>query len=56
MFAASHPSLVCSGSKVIAATKGARFDETGGAVDDRTGMQKIADKLSPGSDVGKHTR
>lgn len=38
------------------ATKGARFDETGGQVDDRTALQKLADKLSPGSAVGKHTR
>ena len=56
MIAASHLGVVCAGGKVSSATKGARFDETGGAIDDRTGMQKIADKLSPGSDVGKHTR
>ena len=43
-------------SKVSSATKGARYDETNGGIDDRTGMQKLADKLSPGSAVGKHTR
>ncbi len=43
-------------NKVSSATKGARYDETDGAIDDRTGMQKLADKLSPGSAVGKHTR
>lgn len=42
-------------SKVSSATKGARYDETNGGIDDRTGMQKLADKLSPGSAVGKHT-
>jgi len=45
-----------SPNKVSSATKGARYDETDGAIDDRTGMQKLADKLSPGSAVGKHTR
>ncbi len=43
-------------NKVSSATKGARYDVTGGEVDDRTAMQKMADKLSPGSAVGKHTR
>ena len=43
-------------NKVISATKGFRYDDTGGEVDDRTRMQKLADKLSPGSAVGKHTR
>lgn len=42
--------------QVSSATKGARYDETDGGVDDRTGMQKLADKLSPGSAIGKHTR
>ncbi|DBA67746.1 TPA: hypothetical protein ACH3X2_001330 [Trebouxia sp. C0005] len=41
--------------QVSSATKGARYDETDGGVDDRTGMQKLADKLSPGSAIGKHT-
>ncbi|KAL0054416.1 hypothetical protein WJX82_008593 [Trebouxia sp. C0006] len=44
-----------SPNKVSSASKGARYDETDGAIDDRTGMQKLADKLSPGSAVGKHT-
>lgn len=37
-------------------TKGAEYDQTGGQVDDRSGMQKIKDKLTPGSSVGKHTQ
>lgn len=41
--------------KVSNATKGQLFDETGGVVDDRTRMQKLADKFSTGSAVGKHT-
>lgn len=44
------------GMKVSSATRGAEYDATGGAVDDRTAMQKIKDKLTPGSDVGKHTK
>ena len=44
-----------SGGNVSKATKGAEYDATGGAVDDRSGMQKIKDKLTPGSSVGKHT-
>ncbi|KAL0034928.1 hypothetical protein WJX79_001243 [Trebouxia sp. C0005] len=44
-----------TGHSVSSATKGARYDETDGGVDDRTGMQKLADKLSPGSAIGKHT-
>ena len=44
------------GDKVSSATKGAEYDATGGQVDDRTTMQKLKDKLTPGSDVGKHTK
>lgn len=44
------------GMKVSSATRGAEYDATGGAVDDRTAMQKIKDKLTPGSDLGKHTK
>ncbi len=44
-----------SGGNVSKATKGAEYDATGGAVDDRSGLQKIKDKLTPGSSVGKHT-
>lgn len=57
--AANHGSTTAkagSPNKVSSATKGARYDETAGEIDDRTGMQKLADKLSPGSAVGKHTR
>ena len=36
--------------------KGADYDATGGAVDDRSIVQKLKDKLTPGSDVGKHTK
>ena len=36
--------------------KGAEYDQSGGQVDDRSAMQKIKDKLTPGSDVGKHTK
>ena len=36
--------------------KGAEYDATGGAVDDRSTLQKLKDKLTPGSDVGKHTK
>lgn len=36
--------------------KGSDYDATGGAVDDRSALQKIKDKLTPGSDVGKHTK
>lgn len=36
--------------------KGADYDATGGAVDDRSTLQKLKDKLTPGSDVGKHTK
>ena len=42
-------------AKVSSASKGAEYDATGGAVDDRTGMQKVKDKLTPGSSVGKHS-
>lgn len=41
---------------VSSATKGAQYDATGGAVDDRTAMQKIKNTFTPGSDVGKHTK
>ena len=44
-----------SSGHVSKATKGAEYDATGGAVDDRTGLQKVKDKLTPGSSVGKHT-
>lgn len=36
--------------------KGADYDATGGVVDDRSTLQKLKDKLTPGSDVGKHTK
>lgn len=42
--------------KQSSATKGQEYDATGGAVDDRSTMQKLKDKLTPGSDVGKHTK
>ena len=45
-----------AGHKVSKATKGAQYDATGGAVDDRTVGQKIKDAFTPGSDVGKHTQ
>lgn len=38
------------------ASKGAEYDASGGAVDDRSGMQKVKDTLTPGSSVGKHTQ
>ena len=44
-----------AGQKVSSNTKGAEYDQTGGAVDDRSGLQKVKDKLTPGSDVGKHS-
>ena len=47
--------LASEGGKVSKATKGAEYDATGGQVDDRTIGQKIKDKLTPGSSVGKHT-
>lgn len=36
-------------------SKGVEYDATGGTVDDRSGMQKVKDTLTPGSSVGKHT-
>ena len=36
-------------------SKGAEYDATAGTVDDRSGMQKVKDTLTPGSSVGKHT-
>lgn len=45
-----------AGHKASKATKGAQYDATGGAVDDRTMGQKIKDVFTPGSDVGKHTQ
>lgn len=45
-----------AGHKASKATKGAEYDATGGAVDDRTVGQKIKDAFTPGSDVGKHTK
>ena len=45
-----------AGHKASKATKGAQYDATGGAVDDRTVGQKIKDAFTPGSDVGKHTQ
>ncbi len=44
------------GAKVSKATKGAQYDATGGAVDDRTGMQKLKDAFKPGTSAGNHTR
>lgn len=38
-----------SGSNTGKSTKGAEYDATGGAVDDRSGLQKIKDKLTPGA-------
>ena len=35
-------------------TKGQQYDATGGAVDDRTMMQKGKDALKPGDQVGTH--
>ena len=45
-----------TGSKSSSNTKGAEYDATGGAVDDRSFLQKAKDKLTPGSDVRKHTK
>lgn len=45
-----------AGHKASKATKGAQYDATSGAVDDRTVGQKIKDAFTPGSDVGKHTQ
>lgn len=55
-FDASKSGRHGKGIKVSSATKGAEYDATGGAVDDRTAMQKVKDKLTPGSDIGKHTK
>ena len=42
--------------KISKATKGAQYDATGGALDDRTTMQKLKDAFIPGSSVGNHTK
>ena len=47
---------MAQGNKVSSATKGAEYDATGGAIDDRTTMQKVKDTFTPGSSVGKHTK
>ncbi|DBB04623.1 TPA: hypothetical protein ACH3X1_012691 [Trebouxia sp. C0004] len=44
------------GNMVSSATKGAEYDATGGQVNDRTTMQKLKDTLTPGNNVGKHTK
>ncbi|DBA98946.1 TPA: hypothetical protein ACH3X1_014689 [Trebouxia sp. C0004] len=48
-----HSGIGGSIGNVSKATKGAEYDATGGAVDDRTGLQKVKDKLTPGSSVGQ---
>lgn len=67
LYCSQHTETLCSvgadtersaagaGSNTGKSTKGAEYDATGGAVDDRSGLQKIKDKLTPGSSVGKHT-
>ena len=42
--------------KVSKVTKGAQYDVSGGAVDDRTTMQQLKDAFIPGSSVGNHSR
>ena len=40
--------------KVSKDTKGAQYDASGGAVDDRTITQQLKDAFIPGSSVGNH--
>lgn len=44
-----------SGHNTSSSTKGAQYDATGGAVDDRSFLQKGKDALKPGDQVGTHS-